>query len=147
MFRGTRLGEAQEARLTIHARAPGAEENLNHPAFSPDGRRLVMGGAENTVKIWDVQTGRELQILRGHSGDVWVVAFSPGGRWIASAGEHTTVRLWDAMSGKPLHKLRGHTGIVTSVAFSSDGRLLVSGSRDRTVKVWDLTHLGKKPEE
>ena len=46
-------------------------------AFSPDGRRLATGGEENTVKIWDVQTGKELQTLRGHSGDVYTVAFSP----------------------------------------------------------------------
>jgi eukaryotic-like serine/threonine-protein kinase len=146
LWDATRLGEAQEACRTLHARAPQEDLNL---AFSPDGRRLAGGGEKNTVKIWDVETGRELLTLTGHSGDVWAAAFSPdtGGRWVASAGEDTTVRLWDAMSGKPLHKLRGHTGIVTSIALSPDGQLLVSGSRDWTVKVWDLTRLGRKPDE
>ena len=67
--------EKQEARHHPPARAiPGQCLNV---AFSPDGRRLATGGEENTVKIWDVQTGQELQTLRGHSGDVYTVAFSP----------------------------------------------------------------------
>ena len=55
-------------------------------AFSPDGRRLATGGEENTVKIWDVQTGQELQTLRGHSGDVYTVAFSPDARPVGRLG-------------------------------------------------------------
>ena len=114
-------------------------------AFSPDSRRLVAAGEEHTVKIWDVQTGRELQTLRGHSGDVWAAAFSPdpGGRSVASTGEDSTVKLWDSHTGTLVRSFRGHTGLVTSIAFSPEGRLLLSGSRDKTVKVWDLTHLGK----
>jgi WD40 repeat protein len=115
-------------------------------AFSLDGRRLVAGGAGNTVKIWDVPSGRELQILRGHSGDVWVAAFSPDpeGRWVASAGEDSTVKVWDSRAGTLLWSFRGHTGYIYDLAFSPDGRRLVSASHDRTVKVWDLTPLEKK---
>ncbi len=144
LWDATRLGEKQEARRTIRARAPEMGFSM---AFSPDGRRLVTGGEENTVKIWDVQTGRELQSLRGHKGDVWAVAFSAdaGGRWVASAGEDSTVKVWDSQTGTLVRSFRGHTGLVTSLAFSPDGRLLVSGSRDGTVKVWDLTDLERKP--
>jgi WD40 repeat protein len=141
-----RLGEKQEARRTLRARAPEMGFNL---AFSPDGRRLVAGAEENTVKIWDVQSGEELRTLRGHRGDVWAAAFSPdlGGRWVASAGEDSTVKVWDSHTETLVRRFRGHTGIVTTVSFSPDGRFLVSGSRDGTVKVWDLTHLGAKPTE
>src|SRR5262249_48721949 len=135
LWDATRLNEKQEARLTLRARVPGPSANV---AFSPDGRRLATGGAENTVKIWDVQTGEELRTHRGHGGEVYPLAFSPddNGRWIASAGEDSTVRVWDSHSGKLVRTFRGHRGLVSSVAFSPDGRRLVSGSRDKTVKVW-----------
>jgi WD40 repeat protein len=137
----TRLWPEQEHPLIIPLRVGGFGDRL---AFSPDGRHLVTGGDEHTVKVWDAGTGREIRTLRGHSGDVYCVAVSPDGRWLASAGEDTTVKLWDATGGELLHTLRGHTGLVSSLAFSPDGRHLVSGSRDRTVKVWDLTSMGNK---
>jgi WD40 repeat protein len=131
------LDEKQEARL-LRARVAGEGLSVD---FSPDGRWLATGGEANTVKIWDVQNGQELQTLRGHKGDVYTVAFSHDGRWIASGSEDSTVKIWDGRSGELVRTFRGHTSIVTSVAFSPDGRRLVSGSRDKTVKVWDVTQL------
>jgi WD40 repeat protein len=127
----------------IRARVAGPGLSV---AFSPDGRRLATGGEENTVKIWDVETGRELRTIRGHNGDVYTVAFSPDddGQWVASAGEDSAVKTWDSRTGKLVHSFRGHTGLVSGLAFSPDGRLLVSGSRDRTVKVWDVSKLGEE---
>jgi WD40 repeat protein len=129
-------------RHTLDARVPGQSLNL---AFSPDGKRLAAGGENNLVKIWDVRTGKVLQTLSGHRGDIDTVAFSHDGRWIASGSEDSTVKVWDGRSGEPVHSFRGHTGIVTSVAFSPDNRRLISGSRDHTVKVWDISKLGEEP--
>jgi WD40 repeat protein len=132
------------ARLTLRARVAGPGLNV---AFSPDGRRLATGGEEKTVKIRDVQDGRELQTLRGHNGEVYAVAFSPDdeGRWVASAGEDSAVKVWDSRTGKLVHSFRGHTNLVSSLAFSADGKRLCSGSRDKTVKVWDVSKLGEEP--
>jgi WD40 repeat protein len=117
--------------------------------FSSDGQRLATGGEETTVKIWDVQTGRELHTLRGHSGEVYTLAFSPDAesRWVASAGEDSSIKIWESHAGKLVRSFRGHTGLVSSLAFSPDGRRLVSGSRDKTVKVWDVTQLQRSERE
>jgi WD40 repeat protein len=139
----TRLDKNQDARHTLSARVPGPSLNV---AFSRDGW-LATGGEENTVQIWNVETGEELRPpLRGHNGEVYALAVSPDGRWLASGGEDSEVKVWDTHNKFRLARnLRGHTGLVSSLAFSPKGGILASGSRDRTVKVWDVSKLGAAP--
>ena len=106
-------------------------------AFSPDGQRLVSASADQTARVWDVKTGREMLRFRGHGQVVHQAKFSPDGRRIASASDDKTVKVWDADTGDVILTLRGHTGPIESVAFSRDGRRIASGSVDGTVKIWD----------
>ncbi len=78
-------------------------------AFSPDGRRIVSGSADHTLRLWDANTGQPIGApLEGHKSPVWSVAFSPDGRRIVSGGDNT-LRLWDANSGQPIGApLDGH---------------------------------------
>ncbi|KAJ6564303.1 WD40-repeat-containing domain protein, partial [Mycena capillaripes] len=108
-------------------------------AFSPDGKRIVSGSYDHTVRIWDAETGAALrEPLEGHTNSVTSVAFSPDGNRIVSGSYDATVRIWDAETGAALREpLEGHTDWVTSVAFSPDGKRIVSGSYDHTVHIWD----------
>ncbi|MBA3481847.1 MAG: WD40 repeat domain-containing protein [Pirellulales bacterium] len=144
LWDATQLDMKQDPLTTIRGPVPGPSMNV---AISPDGRRVAMGGEENTVKILDVESGLPLQTLRGHSGNIYTVAFSPDedGRWVASAGEDSAVKVWDSHTGKLLHSFRGHTGLVSSLTFNPDGHSVISGSRDHTVKFWDVPPLEAMP--
>lgn len=103
----------------------------------------MLGSSDETVRVWDMTTGEQLQTLEGHSGDVRSVAFSSDGRRIVSGIGDTTVRVCDVANGKQLHTMEGHSGAVTLVAFSRDGRSIVSSSADKTVRVWSEQTLGQ----
>ncbi|QRV80120.1 hypothetical protein RhiJN_08135 [Ceratobasidium sp. AG-Ba] len=112
---------------------------VNCVAFSPNGGRIVSGSADNTVRVWDAETGAQIgDPLAGHSYWVTSVAYSPDGRRIVSGSRDNTVRVWDAETSAQIgDPLTGHSYSVTSVAYSPDGRRIVSGSGDKTVRVWD----------
>ena len=78
-------------------------------AFDPTGRMLA-SAADDTVKLWDPNSGQLLRSLEGHAGMVTAVAFDPTGRTLASASSDHTVKLWDPNSGQLLRSLEGHTG-------------------------------------
>jgi WD40 repeat protein len=106
-------------------------------AFSPDGQRIVTGGAGRTAKVWEAASGRELLTLAGHTGGIFSVVFSPDGQRIVTGSFDQTAKVWEAASGRELLTLHGHTDRINSVAFSPDGQRIVTGSGDKTAKVWE----------
>ncbi len=114
----------------------GHTASVNALALSPDGRFLVSGSEDVTLKIWDTATGNVLRTLSGHDQSVLAAAVSPDGRQIASGGADQTVRVWDAVTGQS-RRVVTHTSAVKNLAFSDDGRRLTSLGNNE-VKVYDL---------
>jgi WD40 repeat protein len=89
-------------------------------AFSPDGTRIAAASHDQTARIWDAETGKELLTLSGHTSGVLVVAFSPDGQRLVTGSSDGTAKVWDALTGQLLETLPGGLGEVWGVAFSPD---------------------------
>ncbi|MDF5719550.1 MAG: hypothetical protein PUP91_03455, partial [Rhizonema sp. PD37] len=121
----------------------GHAKPVRSVSFSPDGKMLASTSNDNTVKLWDTRTGKEITTLTGHTNSVNGVSFSPDGKMLASASSDNTVKLWNTKTGKEIKTLTGHTHSVFGVSFSPDGKMLASASADNTVKMWN-TKTGKE---
>jgi WD40 repeat protein len=115
----------------------GHTGSLTGTAFSANGNWLATSSVDQTARLWDAASRKELMTLRGHKGYVYAVSFSFDGRRLATASGDQTAKLWDAASGREIATLRNHTGNVCRVTFSPDGTRLATASWDRTAKVWD----------
>ena len=130
----------------------GHSDSLYAAAVSPDGKTLVTGGYDQTIKVWDIsgpQTdsgskSRELRTLKGHNGAVYGLAFHPAGKIFASASADRTVKLWDAATGKRLDTFSQPTKGQNVVAFHPDGSRLVAGGIDNRIRVWEMRQGGRE---
>jgi WD40 repeat protein/serine/threonine protein kinase len=136
--------EAHRTRLAaVLAQAPRLaqlwchEQEVEHAAFSPDGRHVVTTSWDRTARVWDAVTGEAVTGPLRHDHVVWKAAFSPDGRRIVTASHDRTARVWDAPSGQAVGLPMRHEGPVEDVSFSSDGRRVVTASTDATARVWD----------
>jgi WD40 repeat protein len=129
---------ANISEITLVNTLQGHSGPVSSLAISPDGKTLVSGSWDKTIKLWNLATGEQIRTLTGHSEWVYSVAISPDGKTLASGGEDKTIKLWNLATGEQIRTLTGHSDWVFSIAISPDGKTLASGSRDKTIKLWNL---------
>jgi WD40 repeat protein len=135
--------EETEPLAVLERKLTGHDGWVNSVAVSPDGKWAASGSADETVKIWGIETGDCRATLEGHTDQVQSVAITPDGKRILSASFDNSVRVWDANSGRELGKLDGHTNMVWSVVALQDNARALSGGFDKTLRglwmnrLWD----------
>ena len=157
----TRLASGGQDCISLFDAATGAEKlhlewpqpsppgTVRHtavppPSYAPDGRTVAVGIWDHSVRVVDLETGRELLSLVGHSGDVQCIAYSPDGKEIASAAADRTVRFWDSATGRELFQLTGDLPkSFRKLAFDrAGGRLIFAGDLN-SVQIWDIARRAK----
>jgi eukaryotic-like serine/threonine-protein kinase len=113
----------------------GHDAPVGSLAFSPDGKRVASSGDDQTVRVWDTATGKEVAILRAPLGGVGGVRFSPDGSRLVTGG--TMVRLWDAATGELRWEVAAGQGQAPCPRWSPDGRLLANSEGDAQLYVRD----------
>lgn len=130
---------AQPATVFVQTGHPGG---ILTAAFTPDGRTLISGALDKTIKFWDVASGRERRPASlDYQYGARTIVVSPTGRHFATIefiNTSNAVTVWDVATGSRVHTLSGHAKSVYALAFSPDGKLLASGGGDNTVKLWDV---------
>ena len=102
---------------------------------SHDGKLLVVGGQDGTVRVWDLDERREIQVFSGHQGPVGCVQFSRDGRTIVSGGYDLTIRLWDRLTQRAYETLVGHELGISALGFLTD-KDIVSADSKAGVRIW-----------
>lgn len=121
----------------------GHNAGVRSVEFSRDGKLLISGSHDNTVKVWDAETGKSFKTFRGHDSWVRSVAFSNDGKWVLSGSHDNNARVWSIEGYEEIRVLEGkilqsHVDAVLAASFSPDGSSIVTASRDRTAKTWDF---------
>jgi WD40 repeat protein len=108
-------------------------------AWTPDGKTLISGLFDSSIRLWNTTTWQQIAVLTGHINVVHDIAISPNGRILASASWDHTARLWNLENGQPIGSPLQHAQRVDCVSFSTDGKLLATGCWDNNAYSWDIS--------
>ncbi|KAI1353682.1 WD40-repeat-containing domain protein [Xylaria sp. FL0043] len=133
-------------RIPESSQADGHQDGIDGLAFSHDSKFLASGSDDYSARVWDVETGTTLAILK-HSEYVNTVCFSADGTYLATGSSDSTIGIWERPTSggwgcgetrsKPDKSLRGHTSTIMSVAFAPRGWLLASAGTNGELRIWD----------
>ncbi|MBN2229297.1 MAG: WD40 repeat domain-containing protein [Candidatus Thorarchaeota archaeon] len=128
-----------EGELTPSNQMEGHEFTVWSLSITPDGQRIVSGGQDATIRLWDFATGREIHRFIGHDGPIYGLVIMPDGKRLVSiADRDLSVRIWDLEKKEMRSSLAPNSVHVTCVAVSPDQRFIVTGGDDGLARYWDL---------
>jgi hypothetical protein len=133
---GTTVSEGPIGPVGELKKFEGHSDEIKGVALSADGRYAVSGGVDQSVRVWDLVSGKEEKLLRGHSKQVWAVAFHPNNRQVFSVSWDATARLWDIKTGNEVRRYT-HRLDVNGLALARGGDSFLTGSDDQYVYLWN----------
>ncbi len=116
-------------------------------AFSPDSKLLAAAGADRAIRIWEVESGKEIAMVEDHADWILDVAFSPDGKKLASASRDKTSKVFDVVKKESLVTFPGHAQPVNTVSFNPEGKLVASGGEDNTIRLWNSEEDAKQARQ
>jgi WD40 repeat protein len=130
-----------------HTQHEGSKDTDQHTpsiyaiAWSPDSRRIALGGHDRIIQVRGATTGDSTLIYREHGGSITTIAWAPSGYYLASASLDRTIHVWSALTGQHIATYEGHNGMVSALAWSPDNRYLASAcsGTDNSIHVWSAT--------
>ncbi len=128
----------QEDNSLVPYEGEGHGGRVYSVVFTPDEKFIITGAGDGYVRVWDVETGEEVQRLTGHTKAVNAVDITSDGKIILSGSADGTLRLWDFETGALIHELVGHSSDVTDAGFSEDNLWVLSGSKDSSLRLWEV---------
>ncbi len=118
----------------------GHQNAVQALAADAQGQWLASGGADRTVRLWNLETREPRRTYRNNPDFVSVLSFSPDSSLIAAGNLDGSIKLWSTMSGRAQRILNNHRSKVTSLAFSPDGNVLASAADDGSVRIRGIKH-------
>lgn len=115
----------------------GHSDHVKTLAVSNDGKYILSGSSDKNMKLWDLETGKQIYTFEGHQGIIRAVFFISKQQAV-SAAEDGTLKLWDLESCECLHTFEGHTSPIYTATFIAERMQVISGSADGILKIWDL---------
>ncbi len=132
----SQASDALREAKALAKQSDGHRGEVRVAVFSQDGQRLFTAGEDNSVILWDPETGQKIRTLLGHAGPITSIDESPDRRQILTASEDNTARIWDVQTGQPLLSLEAHTDRLLTAIYSPDGDSIATLSQDGTVRLW-----------
>ncbi len=120
----------------------GHEDAIHSVVFTPDGKNLVSGGKDGSLRIWETASGRQQAVLEGHKGKVITVAVTPDGKYVLSGGgaggdDDTAINIWSLEDKKLVDSI--NVPKMWKMDLSSDGKYVTASDRDSRIKCWALS--------